>query len=347
MTTIGVGTVKGAFLFRSVDRKSWDLEGPLFKGWAVTSFGRTPSGDHLLAVGSNWFGAAIHRSSDLASFEQIVDGPAWTEGGDRKLNNIWTITRVGDALWAAVDEAGLFRSDDDGGTWHPVEAFNEHPTRPGWQPGFGGLAAHRILTDPQTPDRMWLAVSAVGVFRSEDGGASWTPKNAGVTKVAPNDDHEEIGFCVHCIVADPEDANTIWRQDHSGVYRTTDGGDLWERIEEGLPARFGFPIVRDAASGSLFVVPLESDEHRMPVGGEFRVYRSTDRGDSWQVSGVGHPDEPTYAGVLRGAAATDGKGGVFLGTTSGSVHMTIDSGDHWVTLSEVLPRILTVSVLED
>ncbi|MEX1208589.1 MAG: exo-alpha-sialidase [Acidimicrobiia bacterium] len=346
MTTIGVGTVKGAFLFRSGSGGSWDLEAPIFKGWAVTAFGRSPSGDHLLAVGSNWFGAAIHRSADLATWEQVVDGPAWLEGAERKLNNIWTIAGVGDSLFAAVDEAGLFRSDDDAASWQPVAGFNEHPTRPGWQPGFGGLAAHRILSDPENPDRMWVAVSAVGVFRTEDGGESWALKNSGVTTVAPNDDYDEIGFCVHCLVADPHDANVIWRQDHSGVYRTIDGGDEWQRIEGGLPARFGFTIVRDAASGGLFVVPLESDEHRMPVGGAFQVYRSTDRGDSWQVSGVGHPVGPVYAGVLRGAAATDGKGGVFLGTTAGSVHLTTDGGDHWITLPEVLPRILTVSVLE-
>jgi photosystem II stability/assembly factor-like uncharacterized protein len=346
MTTIGVGTVKGAFLLRSDDRVSWRVDEPILKGWAVTTFGRAPSGDHLLAVGSNWFGAAIHRSADLVSWEQIVDGPAWPEGGDRKLNNIWTIARVGGALFAGVDEAGLFKSEDDGSSWQPEKAFNEHPTRPGWQPGFGGLAAHRILSDPQDPDRIWVGVSAVGVFRTEDGGESWALKNEGVTKVAPADNHDEIGYCVHCIVADPADADTIWRQDHSGVYRTSDGGDSWVRIEEGLPSRFGFPIVRDAASGALFLGPLESDEHRMPVGGDFRIYRSTDRGESWHVSGVGQPHQPLYAGVLRDAADTDGAGGAYFGSTAGTFHFTIDGGDQWRTLPEVFPRILTVCVLE-
>ena len=345
MTIIGIGTVKGAFFLRG-EGSQWDLEGPQFKGWAVTTFGRSPSGDHLLGTGSNWFGAAIHRSADLEAWDQVVEGPAWPEGGERKLNNIWTIATVGDTAFAAVDEAGLFRSDDDGASWQPVTAFNEHPSRPGWQPGFGGLAAHRLLIDPQRPERMWLGVSAVGVFRTEDGGDSWHLKNRGVTKPAPDPDDAEIGYCVHCLVADPDDPETIWRQEHTGVYRTSDGGDTWERIEQGLPARFGFPIVRDDRSGALFVVPLESDEHRMPVDGEFRVYRSTDNGDTWHVSGEGHPGRPFYAGVLRDAMTTDGEGGVYLGSTAGTIHVTRDGGDHWAALPQVLPRILSVAVLE-
>jgi hypothetical protein len=345
MTTVGIGTVKGAFFLRR-NGAGWDLEGPQFKGWAVTTFGRSPSGDHLLGTGSNWFGAAIHRSPDLEAWEQVVAGPAWPEGGDRKLNNIWTIVTNGDTAFAAVDEAGLFRSGDDGASWQPVTAFNEHPSRPGWQPGFGGLAAHRLLIDPEQPERMWLGVSAVGVFRTEDGGDSWHLKNRGVTKPAPDPDDAEIGYCVHCLVADPGDPETIWRQEHTGVYRTSDAGDSWERIEEGLPARFGFPIVRDDRSGALFVFPLESDEHRMPVDGEFRVYRSTDNGDTWHVSGEGHPDRPMYAGVLRDAMATDGEGGVYLGSTAGTIHLTRDGGDHWAALPQVLPRILSLAVLE-
>ena len=191
-----------------------------------------------------------------------------------------------------------------------------------------------------------MAVSAVGVFRSDDGGSSWKLCNQGVEITAPSDDFPEVGCCVHRIVADPGDADRIWRQDHSGVYRSRDGGDHWERIETGLPSRFGFPVVRDAASGALFVVPLESDQHRMPVDGRFRVFRSRDGGDSWHTSGTGHPAGEVYAGVLRDAMDTDGAGGVYLGTTAGTVHYTRDGGDTWQAMPHVLPRINSVVVLD-
>ena len=346
MVTIGVGTEKGAFFLRSGAGSAWDLEGPAHRGWRVTTFGRSPSGDYLLGAGSNWFGASIHRSKDLEAWEQVVDAPAWPEGGGRALKNIWTIAAAGDVLFAGVDDAGLFRSDDDGITWRGVESFNEHETRPGWSPGAGGLAAHRILIDPADPSRMWVAVSAVGVFRTTDGAATWTRRDEGIDTTVPADEAPLVGYCVHRIVADPSDADRIWRQDHSGVYRTRDGGDHWEKIEHGLPAGFGFPIVRDAASGALFVVPQESDEQRMPVNGEFRVYRSSDDGDSWHQSGTGLPRGKIYAGVLRDAMDVDGVGGVYLGTTAGTVHVTRDGGETWAGLPHVFPRINSIAVLD-
>jgi hypothetical protein len=345
MTTVGIGTEKGAFFLRP-NGADWSLEGPVLKGWRVTTFGRAPSGDHLLATGSSWFGAAIHRSADLDAWEQIVDGPAWPEGSKRKLNHVWMITRVGDALYAGVDDAGLFRSDDDAASWQPVDGFNEHPTRGSWHPGYGGLAAHCLLSHPENADRMWLGVSAVGVFRTDDGGDTWALHNDGVEPTVPDEERPEVGYCVHRVVGDPGDPDTLWRQDHKGVYRSVDGADSWERIEEGLPAGFGFPIARDDATGALFVVPLESDEHRMPVDGEFRVYRSTDRGDSWSVSGIGHPEAPVYAGVLRDAVDADGSGGVFVGSTAGTIHVSLDSGGSWTMLPHRLPRILSVRVVE-
>jgi photosystem II stability/assembly factor-like uncharacterized protein len=352
MTTVAVGTEKGAFLFRSDDRGHWEIEGPIQPGWRVTTFGRTPSGAYLMATGSNWFGAALHRSDDLKTFEQVVDGPAWAEGGERKLNNVWVLTNAGDRMFAGVDEAGLFFSDDDGASWHGVEAFNEHETRPRWEPGFGGLAAHRILVDGANPSRMWVGVSAVGVFHTQDGGDSWHLRDTGISwTTAPEESEEEspdTGYCVHCLVADPSDPDTIWRQDHSGVYRTRDGAEHWERIEEGLPARFGFPINRDPNTGALFVIPLTSDQHRMPVDGEFRIYRSTNGGDSWDVSGTGHPEAGFYGGVLRDAMATDGLDpcGIYVGTTAGTLHFSADGGDSWAQLDHVLPRILSVAVLD-
>lgn len=347
--TVAVGTEKGAYLLRTdAERRDWTITGPLFKGWKVTAFGEAGDGTYLLATGSNWFGAALHRSSDLSDWTQIVDGPAWPQGGDRKLTQIWTLARAGSTLYAGVDEAGLFRSTDHGETWMSVAALNDHPTRSSWQPGLGGLAAHRVVVDHADPNRLWVAISAVGVFRSDDGGESWATKNQGVERTVDVEEYEDIGYCVHCIVQDPADPERLYRQEHRGVFRSSDGGDSWERIEHGLPSAFGFPIVMDESTGSLFIVPMESDENRLPVDGEFRIYRSTDGGDHWQVSGTGHPEAATFTGVLRGAMDADhlSPGGIYLGTTAGRVHYSIDTGDSWDVLPWTLPRILSVRSLK-
>ncbi len=337
---LAIGTLKGAWIARTDDHQEWAVEGPFLKGWQVNTFGRTPSGDYLLSTGSTWYGAALHRSSDLTTWSQIVDGPAYAEDAGRALEQIWTLAVAGEAMFAGVAQAGLFRSDDDGETWSEVGGFNDHETRPGWQPGLGGLAAHRILVDAGDPDRMWAAASAVGVFASEDGGESWELRNDGVTKTAPNDDYAGIGYCVHCLVHDPAEADTIWRQDHSGVYRSRNGARSWERIEAGLPARFGFPVDRDPQSGRLFVLPLESDEFRLPVDGEFAVYASDDDGDTWHRAGGW--SRPGHDGVLRDAMAVDGVGGVYVGSTAGRVAMSGDRGETWRELDDVFPRITSV-----
>lgn len=346
-TTLGVGTDKGGWLLRSDDRRSWTVEGPFFTGWQVTAFGTTASGDYLAGTASGWFGPGVHRSTDLQEWTQVVDGPAFPAedptGTDPKVERIWHFsTDPTGRIWCGVAQAGLFTSDDDGETWQPVEAYNTHPTRPKWIPGAGGMCLHRVLTDDQ---RIWAAASSIGVLRSDDGGASFQPANRGVEGVDPDGADDGIGTCVHAVVADPDDPDTIWRQDHSGVYRTTDGADSWQRIEQGLPANFGFPIVRDPGSGALFVVPLEADVNRTPVEGRFAAYRSTDGGESWQASGVGWPDEPTYDTVLRGAMAVDGDGGVYAGTTGGRLWATDDAGDSWHELPGTFPRIHAVAVL--
>jgi len=339
---IAIGTEKGAWLFHPGDER---LEGPIMPGWKVTAFTDAADGGYLLATGSNWFGAAIYRSENLVDWSQLAESPEWPEGGDRKLSQIWTLTRSEDALYAGVDEAGLFRSVDNAATWDPVTGLNEHRTRPGWQPGFGGLALHKILADPRNPDRLWVGISAVGAFRSEDGGDSWHPVNHGVAKTVPSKDFDDIGYCVHGLALDRDDPDLLYRQDHQGVFRSPDCGDTWERSEAGLPGTFGFPMVMDQSTKNLFVVPLQSDEYRLPPNGRFRVYRSTDGADTWQVSGIGHPDAPTFTAVLRGAMDTDNAGGVYYGTSSGTFRFTVDSGDSWKTMPWTLPRILSVKVL--
>ncbi len=346
--TLGIGTAKGAWIATSEDRVAWDVHGPHLKGWEVTTLGRAPGGDYLLATASNWYGAALHRSGDLSSWSQIVNGPAYPDSGDRKLTKVWTLAGGDGSLYAGVAEAGLFVSEDDAETWSPVPGLNDHATRPGWSPGLGGLMTHRILVDPADAGRMWCAISAVGVFRTDDHGATWELKNDGVEAADPDAEYPGIGFCVHSLAHDPSDARRIWRQDHRGVFRTTDGGDTWERIQKGLPneSGFGFPVVRHHASGALFIVPLESDEYRMPVDGNLAVYRSTDGGDSWHQSGAAHSEE-AYAGVLRDAMDCDQlePAGIYYGTSGGTVGYSADGGDSWDTLPVTFPRISSVRVL--
>jgi hypothetical protein len=342
-----VGTEKGAFLCSSdADRRRWEVEGPLFKGWKVTATGRSPSGRYLAATASQVYGAALHTGTDLKNWRQIEKGPAYPEGGDLKLNQIWTIHCQQDRHYAGVDTAGLFFSDDDGESWHPVDGLNEHPTRRSWFPGAGGLCAHVVLRHAKRPDQIWCGISAVGVWRSDDGGRTWQAKNAGVRQILEDKEFPEIGYCVHGLAQHPDDPETIFRQDHTGMYRTRNGGDEWERIENGLPSWFGFPIAMDAPSRTLFAFPMESDEYRMPVEGKCRIYRSRTNGDSWEPLSNGLPEGPYYGSVLRGAMAVDGLDplGVYVGSTSGDVFVSADGGDSWQSLAARLPRVLSVSV---
>lgn len=336
---IAVGTEKGGYV---VDVDTGAVTGPLFAGWQVTAFGQTPGGTHLAGVGSNWFGAAVHRSRDFEDWAQTDASP--TYGDEPEVSQIWTFAVVGDRVWTGVAEAGVFWSDDDAGSWHPVPGLNDHPTRSEWGPGAGGLCAHRILS---SADRIWVAISAVGVFRSDDGGQTWHLKNDGVPAVGLPEGaaRPEVGYCVHNLDHDPAHPDRMWRQDHAGVFRTQDGGDSWDRIEDGLPAGFGFVMRRDHESGRLFVVPLESDENRVPVGGSFSAYVSHDDGDTWSVAGSGWDDAPTYTTVLRGAVDADGRGTMAFGTTGGDVWLTSDAGDTWDRLPSGFPRIDAISLL--
>ena len=341
-----IGTEKGGFVCRSDgNRKRWDIEGPLFKGWKVTASARSRSGRYLVATTSQVYGAALHVSTDLKSWRQIEKGPAYPAGGDRKLNQIWTIRCGNGRHLAGVDEAGLFASDDDGESWRPVSGLNDHPSRRSWFPGAGGLCAHAILTHPEQPDRIWCGISAVGVMRSDDGGHTWMPKNEGVRCMMPDQEFPGIGYCVHGLALDPDNPEVIYRQDHSGMYRSRDGGDNWERNEQGLPSWFGFAIAMDAPSRTLFSFPLESDEYRLPVDGKCRVYRSRTRGDSWEPLSAGLPEGPYYGTVLRGSMAVDGLDpvGVYIGSTAGDVFVSADAGDSWQSLGCRLPRVLSVA----
>lgn len=348
MTTIAVGTEKGAwFLERGGD--GWRVDGPHLAGWRVTAFGGAPDGRTVAAVGSNWFGVSLHARDADGEWEQL-GAPAWDEqvaADGRSLEAVWTLHTVDDTVYAGVADGGLFRTTDLA-DWSPVTAFNEHASRPTWMPGLGGLCAHRVLADG--PERLWVAMSSVGVFASEDGGDSWQRRDDGVTPTATEESGAEAdGWCVHGLAHDPEDPGRLWRQEHRGVYRSSDGGRSWQPARAGLPneSGFGFPVVRDHATGRLFVVPLHSDERRLPVGGRFAVWASDDDADSWHVAGGGWPDAPTYTAVLRGALATDSGGTVAAGTTGGAVWVSEDHGEQWQALPPTFPRIGAVEVWGD
>ena len=366
------GTKKGAAVYHGDGaRGSWSPRFEL-KGWSVTASARDAGGRWYLGVASDVYGPAIFASDDgLQSFRQLEAAPRYAEadqgsemhnrmtgggnpfaepkGSRRFVDQIWTLHAAGDALYAGVSEAGVFVSRDRGESWQPMTGFNEHPSRKDWMPGAGGLCAHAILTDAKNPDRIWVGVSAAGVFRSDDGGKTFARRNDGV----PGD----VAFCVHGLAHDPDDAATIYRQDHFGMYRTLDGGDSWHVIEDGLPvqelssgtkASFGFPIVMDRKSRRVFIVPMESDNFRMPANGRLAVYSAEhiagrNQGPAWAEKRTGLP-EPSYAGVLRGAMAADqlDPGGIYFGTTSGTLYGSNDLGESWSEIAAGLPRIQSV-----
>ena len=348
--TLLIGTQKGAWILTSnTDRSQWSMEGPIFKGWKVTTAAKDEHGTYFLGVASDIYGPSIQKSTDLKTWEQVVNGPQFNENEGRKLNQIWFISTDGDTYFAGVDEAGLFQSADRGATWQQVYGLNDHKTRPGWNPGAGGLCAHAFLRDKTNPDRYWCGISAVGVFRTDDGGKTWAPKNRGVRVIIPDEKTPEIGYCVHALAQDRDDPDVIWQQNHRGMYRTENGGDSWTSIQNGLPSTFGFPLEIDQDSGALFCFPQESDEYRMPVDGACSVYRSEDRGESWHALTNGLPSSGYFGTVMRGAMSVDqlSPAGVYFGTTSGSVYMTRDGGDAWSNLMTALPRILSVSSFID
>jgi hypothetical protein len=368
-----IGTAKGAVILRSDStRREWSSTGLQLRGWLVTSFTRDVGGRYYAAVAHDVYGSAILTSDDLESWKQLDAAPRYgaTEKGNeshlriigamdpmgqfkeggRYVDQIWKLQAAGNALYAAVSEAGLFRSTDRGKTWQPVPGLNDHESRDQWVAGFGGLCAHSILIDAKNDDRIWVGISAAGVFRSDDGGLSFERKNAGINSA-------DEGFCVHSLAHDPDNADVIFRRDHRGMYRSDDAGDSWLLIEDGLPTSelsdghtccFGFASAMDPASRSVFIVPLESDGFRYPLDAELSVYRTRDSGASWQPFRTGLPDD-CYTNVLRGAMALDGLDpcGVYFGTTSGSLYASPDGGESWKRQASDLPKILCVESFTD
>lgn len=354
------GTIKGLFLFESdMNRQEWEVRGPLLGGWEVYSvLGDNRHGPRLFAGTSHLaYGPSLRISEDLGeTWQEIEAGPSYAPETGFKLNRLWQIVpgheTQPDTYFAGVDEAGIFVSHDRGMTWQELDGLTKHPSRPGWYPGAGGMCLHTILIHPTNPQRMWVAMSAIGVFRSDDGGQTWYPRNTGLGHAATGQPQEEVGYCVHKMVMDPNDPNTLYMQEHTGVFMSTDGADSWFPIEEGLPADriqhpemmpFGFPIVI-TRNGDHFLIPLESAEQRTVKGGRLLVYRRTRGENCWEAAGDVVPDEPRHVSVLRDAMTVDGlePEGIYFGTTSGELYASLDRGEKWQRLPGLYPRILNV-----
>jgi photosystem II stability/assembly factor-like uncharacterized protein len=350
-----VGTMKGAFLFRSDgQRKRWQRGGPHFPGHAVYALGydgRAGRRRVWAAPESSHFGAVLRSSDDFGrswSDDQQAN-VRFPEGSGSSLTRIWQVTPgrpdEPDTLYCGVEPAALFQSRDAGASWSLVRGLFDHPHRPQWQPGGGGLCLHTVLPDPSRPGRMHIAISTAGVYRTDDGGATWRAANKGVRAQFLPDPHPEFGQCVHKVVRHPARPDRLFLQNHWGLYRSDDGGESWKDIARGVPSDFGFSMaIHPHEPDTVYIVPLESDEFRCTPEGKMRVYRTTDAGKSWKPLARGLPQKDAFETVLRDALATDAqpKAGVYFGTRSGKVFGSADGGTSWRLIADGLPPVVCV-----
>lgn len=349
-----IGTTKGAFLLASDARRAkWDLTGPYLTGTSVYSmYFDARGGRSRIHAGakSYHFGAAILTSDDFgATWSNPEAAPIrFPEGSDRSLEHIWQIMpALGDdhTLWAGVEPAALFVSRDAGATWSLVTGLDEHPHRPQWMPGGGGLALHTIVPHPKDPARMLVAISSGGAYRTADGGATWEPANRGVRAEFMPEKFPEWGQCVHKVVRDPVKPKRLYLQNHWGLYRSDDEGGRWKDIANGVPSDFGFAMAAHPRDpDTVFIVPMESDGFRCAPAARLRVYVTRDAGKSWQALSRGLPQRNAYETVLRDGLCTDthATAGVYFGTRSGKVFASTNDGRSWKTLVDGLPPVVCV-----
>ena len=343
-----IGTRKGGFLATSDEaRASWSLKGPFLKGSEVHYVTHLPKNDTLVAtVKSWWFGPAVRLSNDGGeNWTEPERGIRFDESRGKSVERIWIVREGPGALYAGVDPGALFWSKDEGKTWDEIPALTDHPTRDKWFPGAGGLMVHSICPDRVNPKRVFVGISAAGMFRTDDGGETWLPKNEGVRADFLPDKFPAVGQCVHHLEQHPTDPDVLYQQNHCGVYRTENAGDTWIDISEGLPSRFGFPIVVSPRDGNtIFVIPEESAEARMTTGGFLGIFRSKNRGTTWERLTTGLPQQDSFAHVYRAAACADtlDSTGVYVGTQGGQLLASRDAGDSWETIFNWLPPIYSV-----
>jgi photosystem II stability/assembly factor-like uncharacterized protein len=360
-----VGTRKGAFVLRADGkRESWEIDGPFFGGWEVFHVQGSPAEpDRIWASQtSGWFGQIVQRSDDGGrswnpvgnefSYAGVPGTHQWYDGTQHpwEFKRIWCFEPAredSDLLYAGAEDAALFRSTDGGWSWQEVAGLREHPSGAQWTPGAGGMGLHTILVDPQDPRRIRIAISAAGVFGSDDGGESWRPLNLGLRSDQIPEPEAEVGHCVHSIAMHPSRPRTLFMQKHWDVMRSDDGGESWREVSGDLPSDFGFPIAVHAHEPeTVYVVPILSDSEHYPPEGKLRVYRSRTGGDAWEPLTRGLPQSHCYVNVLRTALAIDALDGcgVYFGTTGGQIYASRDGGDSWSAIARDLPAVLSVEV---
>jgi photosystem II stability/assembly factor-like uncharacterized protein len=252
-----------------------------------------------------------------------------------------------DTVYAGVEDAALFRSTDGAKTWHELPGLREHGTGSSWQPGAGGLCLHTIILDPQHPGRMYIAISAAGAFRTDDGAKTWKPINHGLHSQHIPDPDAEVGHCVHHIAMHGARPEVLYMQKHWDVMRSDNAGDSWQEVSGNLPTDFGFAIdVHAHEPETIYVVPIKSDSEHFPPDGKLRVYRSRTGGNEWEALTKGLPQRDCYVNVLRDAMAMDALDscGVYFGTTGGQVYASPDAGENWAPIVRDLPAVLSVEV---
>jgi len=360
-----VGTRKGAFVLTADGKRNeWDVSGPHFGGWEMYHLKGSPADpDRLYASQSNgWFGQQIQRSDDGGTSWQPVgsqfsyDGVPGTHQWYDGTPHPWEFARVWhlepslddpDTVYAGVEDAAMFRSVDGGQEWQELSGLRGHKSGPSWQPGAGGMCLHTILLDPKTPARMFAAISAAGVFRTDDSGQTWRPVNRGLQSGGIPAPDAEVGHCVHNLAMHPARPEVLYMQKHWDVMRSDDAGESWHEVSGNLPSDFGFPIdVHPHEPDTIYVVPIKSDSEHYPPDGKLRVYRSRAGGDEWEALTDGLPQRDCYVNVLRDAMAVDSldSAGIYFGTTGGQVYASADAGDSWAPVVRDLPAVLSVEV---
>jgi photosystem II stability/assembly factor-like uncharacterized protein len=378
-----VGTRKGAFILTSnAKREKWNVSGPHFAGWEVYHMKGSPVDPNRIYVSqsSSWFGQIIQRSDDGGttwhqpgtpkgeptttpdgmpkgeSNKFVYDGIPGTHQWYDGTPHPWEFKRVWhlepslddpDTVYAGVEDAAIFRSTDGGTTWKELSGLRKHTTGSQWSPGAGGLCLHTILLDAHNPGRIFVAISAAGAFRSDDGGETWRTITKGLHSLYIPDPTADVGHCVHRIAMHPARPNVLFMQKHWDVMRSDDAGENWYEVSGNLPTDFGFVVdVNSNDPNTIYVVPIKSDSEHFVPDGKLRVYRSRTGGNKWQALTKGLPQSNCYVNVLRDAMCVDSLKpcGVYFGTTGGQVYCSANGGDSWNAIVRDLPAVLSVEV---